>query len=137
MNTNLQQAVNSLRQLAGQVASDAPELTNEYNHLLQVGSSLAAGNPSVQQISQYGQAVQNFTTVLNASDDTLKLEIIGIAENIITLANDLNPLSVIPPNNPNSPLYNPCTQSSGIYWTGILILAGCVGGALVLRKVRG
>jgi hypothetical protein len=40
----------------------------------------------------------------------------------------------------NQPGYNaglnPCPPKSGIYWTGIFILAGCIAGAIVIRKVR-
>jgi hypothetical protein len=31
---------------------------------------------------------------------------------------------------------NPCPPKPGIYWMGLFILAGCIAGAIVLRKVR-
>jgi hypothetical protein len=147
MNLVLSQAVQSLQNLSASVKSTAPELTNEFNHLVQVGSGLAGGNPSASQISAYANAVQNFGTVLNASDDSLKLQIIAVAESIVYSINAGNPVSPLIPGNPSNPLVpyqTPCSPggscsnvpAAGVYWTGLLILGCMIGAAVMVSKVR-
>lgn len=142
-NTALQQAVQSLANLRESVQSSAPELLNEYNHLVTVGNQLAAGNPSASAVSSYGNAVQNFSNVLASCDDTLKLEIISVAEQIVQAVNYGNPAHYITPGAPGSliaPYQSPCSPgqscspqpATGIYWTGIFILAGSVAAAVLL-----
>lgn len=48
-----------------------------------------------------------------------------------------NSINVSCSNQSGSTCYGLCTApKSGIYWTGLFILAGCIAGAIVIRKVR-
>jgi hypothetical protein len=150
MSMTVAQAVEELQGLQGSVCS---QFAGEIAHLIAVGQGLSNATPA--QISAYAGAVQDAANIVGSGDTDLQDELEGIGTSLVLAINNANPVSYVTPGNPNfipSP-YDPQTTDplgtdgttpgyihpppgSGIYWTGLLILAGCVAGAVVISKVR-
>src|ERR1700733_653440 len=143
----------AVEELQGLQASVCSQLAGEITHLIAVGQGLSNATPA--QISAYARTVQDAANIVGSGDTNLQDELEGIGTSLVIGINNANPISYVTPGNPNfipSP-YDPQTADplgtdgttpgyihpppgSGFYWTGLFILAGCVIGAIVIRKVR-
>lgn len=155
MNLSVAEAVEELQGLQNDVCS---QFSNELNHLISVGQNLK--NPTTAQIQAYSNAVKAVASIIGSGNTSLQDDLEGIATSLTIGINNANPASYLTPGNPNFLLHPYCPYTtdplgcqgttpgyyhrcgcnpppqSGIYWTGLLILASFVGAAVVISKLR-